>query len=165
MYIKRKLDYVFELILRIGLELIWRKMIEFEILIVIVFNLYGGMMVNILLMVILFLYRVGNFCKIQYVIDWGEDRFMKWYMKLMRKLYWFMIFFVFKNLRQLFFNYWDIELGINFYKIRSYVEGKCYGEKYFVGNFERLVEIKIRVDIGNFFRNENSIFVKLYFNS
>ncbi|KAF3597702.1 hypothetical protein DY000_02023031 [Brassica cretica] len=37
---------------------------------------------------------------------------------------------------------------------RSYVEGKRYGEKYFAGNFERLVEIKTRVDSGNFFRNE-----------
>ncbi|KAL0759684.1 hypothetical protein Bca101_075834 [Brassica carinata] len=32
---------------------------------------------------------------------------------------------------------------------RSYVEGKRYGEKYFAGNFERLVEIKTRVDSGN----------------
>ena len=165
MYIKRKSDYVLEPISRTGLESIWRKMIELETPTAIAFNPYGGMMANISSTATPFPYRAGNLCKIQYVTDWGEDRFTKRYMKLTRKLYRFMTPFVSKNPRQSFFNYRDIELGTNSHKIRSYVEGKRYGEKYFAGNFERLVEIKTRADIGNFFRNENSIPVKPYFNS
>ncbi|KAI3680947.1 hypothetical protein L6452_35727 [Arctium lappa] len=39
----------------------------------------------------------------------------------------------------------------------SYHEGVVYGEKYFMGNFERLVKIKTEVDPDNFFKNEQSI--------
>ncbi|CAG7901504.1 unnamed protein product [Brassica rapa] len=60
---------------------------------------------------------------------------------------------------------YDTDWGEDSLTKRSYVEGKRYGEIYFAGNFERLVEIKTRVDSGNFFRNENSIPVKPYFNS
>ncbi|CAF2106063.1 unnamed protein product [Brassica oleracea] len=52
----------------------------------------------------------------------------------------------------------------NLWKIQSYVEDTRHGEKYFDGNFERLVEIKTRVGSGNFFRNEHSFPVKPYFN-
>ncbi|KAF5936594.1 hypothetical protein HYC85_024100 [Camellia sinensis] len=39
----------------------------------------------------------------------------------------------------------------------SYSEGKVFGEKYFKGNFDRLVKVKTMVDPQNFFRNEQSI--------
>ena len=113
MYIKRKSDYVLEPISRTGLESIWRKMIELETPTAIAFNPYGGMMANISSTATPFPYRAGNLCKIQYVTDWGEDRFTKRYMKLTRKLYRFMTPFVSKNPRQSFFNYRDIELRTN----------------------------------------------------
>ncbi|KAJ4894904.1 FAD-binding Berberine family protein [Raphanus sativus] len=164
-YLKRKSDFVLEPISRTGLDSIWRKMIELETPTALAFNPYGGMMAKISPTATPFPYRAGNLCKIQYFTDWRDDRLTNRYMELTRKLYRFMTPFVSKNPRQSFFNYRDIELGTNSHKIRSYVEGKRYGEKYFAGNFERLVEIKTRVDSGNFFRNENSIPVKPYFSS
>ncbi|CAH8296062.1 unnamed protein product [Eruca vesicaria subsp. sativa] len=151
MYIKRKSDCVLEPISRTGLESIWRKMIELDTPTAIAFNPYGGMMAKISSSMTPFSYRAGNLCKIQYVTDWRDDKLTNRYMELTRKLYRFMIPFVSKNPRQSFFNYRDIELGANSHTIRSYVEGKRYGEKYFAGNFERLVEIRTRVDSGNFF--------------
>lgn len=65
-----------------------------------------------------------------------------------------MIFFVLKNLREVFFNYRDFDLGINYQGFKSYIEGRRYGIEYFKDNFDRLVRIKIKVDLINFFRNE-----------
>ena len=36
-------------------------------------------------------------------------------------------------------------------------DGKVYGDKYFLNNFERLVKVKTAVDPQNFFRYEQSI--------
>ncbi|XP_010460877.1 PREDICTED: reticuline oxidase-like protein [Camelina sativa] len=157
-YLKRKSDYVREPISRTGLESIWKKMIELEIP-TMAFNPYGGAMARISSTVTPFPYRAGNLWKIQYAANWREDRLTDRYMELTRELYRFMTPFVSKNPRQSFFNYRDVDLGINSHngKINSYVEGKRYGMKYFAGNFERLVKIKTRVDSGNFFRNEQSI--------
>lgn len=157
-YLKRKSDYVREPISKTGLESIWKKMIELEIP-TMAFNPYGGKMARISSTETPFPYRAGNLWKIQYAANWREDRLTNRYMELTRKLYQFMTPFVSKNPRQSFFNYRDVDLGINSHRggIRSYEEGKRYGEKYFAGNFERLVKIKTRVDSGNFFRNEQSI--------
>jgi hypothetical protein len=65
--------------------------------------------------------------------------------------------FVSKNPREAYFNYKDLDLGINHNGKKSYWEGRVYGIKYFKGNFKRLVKIKTKVDPGNFFRNEQSI--------
>ncbi|KAI3813756.1 hypothetical protein L1987_18488 [Smallanthus sonchifolius] len=39
----------------------------------------------------------------------------------------------------------------------GYTDGKVYGEKYFKGNFDRLVKVKTMVDGDNFFTHEQSI--------
>uniref|UniRef100_A0A6N2K612 Berberine/berberine-like domain-containing protein n=1 Tax=Salix viminalis TaxID=40686 RepID=A0A6N2K612_SALVM len=65
--------------------------------------------------------------------------------------------FVSKNPRQAFLNYRDLDLGTNHHGKKSYLEGSVYGIQYFKENFDRLVEIKTRVDPCNFFRNEQSI--------
>ncbi|EOA40047.1 hypothetical protein CARUB_v10008739mg [Capsella rubella] len=157
-YLKRKSDYVREPISRTGLESIWKKMIELEIP-TMAFNPYGGAMGRISSTATPFPYRFGNLWKIQYAANWREDRLTDRNIELARELYQFMTPFVSKNPRQSFYNYRDVDLGTNPHngKIRSYVEGKRYGKKYFAGNFERLVKIKTRVDSGNFFRNEQSI--------
>ncbi|KAF8060459.1 hypothetical protein N665_1214s0011 [Sinapis alba] len=160
-YLKRKSDYVREPISRTGLESIWKKMIELEIP-TMAFNPYGGMMGRVPSTATPFPYRAGNLWKIQYGANWREDRLTNRYMELTRELYRFMTPYVSKNPRQSYFNYRDVDLGINSHDgvVRSYVEGERYGKKYFNGNFERLVKIKTRVDSGNFFRNEQSIPVK-----
>ena len=80
-----------------------------------------------------------------------------YYIDLIRKLHKFMTPFVSKNPREAYFNYIDLNLGINHNGKASYQEGKVYRIKYFKANFNRLVKIKTKVDPGNFFRNEQSI--------
>ena len=106
-----------------------------------------------------FPHRAGNLAKIQYAANWNEggEEVTDYYINLTRKLYSFMTPFVSKNPRDAFFNYKDLDLGINHNGKASYQEGRVYGIKYFKGNFNRLVEIKTKVDPGNFFRNEQSI--------
>lgn len=125
-----------------------------------IFNPYGGKMAEIPATEIPFPHRSGNLWKIQYVTNWNEAgaEAAERYINLTRKLYRYMTRFVSKNPRQAYLNYKDIDLGIN-HNIgnASYQEGRVYGIKYFKGNFDRMVQIKTKVDPQNFFRHEQSI--------
>ncbi|KAK3200661.1 hypothetical protein Dsin_024076, partial [Dipteronia sinensis] len=157
-FLKRKSDYVKKPILKKNLSKIWKKMIELETPYM-MFNPYGGKMWEISEKETPFPHRAGNLWKIQYLANWkvsGNDA-ENHYIDLIRKLYNYMTPFVSRNPRQAYFNYRDVDLGINRHGKSSHLEGKAYGIKYFKGNFKRLVEIKTRVDPGNFFRNEQSI--------
>lgn len=157
-FLKRKSDYVKQPIPKNGLEFIWKRMIELETP-QMIFNPYGGKMAEIPSTATPFPHRAGNLWKIQYVTNWNEpgtDAANR-YLNLTRKLYAYMTPFVSKNPREAFFNYRDIDLGINHNGKASFEEAKAYGIKYFLGNFKRLVKIKTKADPGNFFRNEQSI--------
>ena len=98
----------------------------------------------------------------QYAANWnesGKDVSEK-YINLVRELHRYMTPFVSKKPREAFFNYKDLDLGINNVygddKKGNFVS-RDYGIKYFKENFSRLVQIKRKVDPGNFFRNEQSI--------
>jgi hypothetical protein len=97
--------------------------------------------------------------KIQYQINWNEEgtEAVEYHLDLARQLYRYMTPFVSKNPRAAFLNYKDLDLGINHHGKASYIEGSAYGIKYFKGNFKRLVQIKTKVDPGNFFRHEQSV--------
>ncbi|XP_021758284.1 berberine bridge enzyme-like 8 [Chenopodium quinoa] len=156
--LKRKSDYLKKPIPRYGLEGLWKLMVELQTP-QLTFNPYGGQMAEIPADVTPFPHRAGNMFKLQYATNWNEednDR-SKYYIDLTRKLHNYMTPFVSKNPREAFLNYRDIDLGINHQGIRSYIEGKKYGVKYFKDNFDRLVKIKTVVDPDNFFRNEQSI--------
>uniref|UniRef100_A0A2N9GTE0 FAD-binding PCMH-type domain-containing protein n=1 Tax=Fagus sylvatica TaxID=28930 RepID=A0A2N9GTE0_FAGSY len=157
-YLKRKSDYVKEPISKAGLELIWKKLIELEY-VLLTFNPYGGRMGEIPAEAVPFPHRAGNLAKIQYAANWNVagKNVTDYYIDLTRKLYKFMTPFVSKNPREAFFNYKDLDLGINHNGKASYKEGRVYGIKYFKANFDRLVKIKTKVDPGNFFRDEQSI--------
>lgn len=157
-YLKRKSDYVKKPISKEGLEGIWKKMIELEDAIL-YFNPYGGKMAEIPSTDTPFPHRAGNLWKVQYQANWnkaGKD-VADHYIGLTRKLHKYMTPFVSKNPREAFFNYKDLDLGINHNGKNSYNEGRVYGVEYFKDNFDRLVEIKTKVDPDNFFRNEQSI--------
>ena len=62
-----------------------------------------------------------------------------------------------KSPRGSYLNYRDIDIGISHNGKDSYQEGKVYGVKYFMNNFDRLVKVKTAVDPQNFFRYEQSI--------
>ncbi|KAF5475428.1 hypothetical protein F2P56_007233 [Juglans regia] len=158
-YFKRKSDYVKKPISTDGLEVIWKRLIELQY-VNLTFNPYGGRMAEIPAEESPFPHRAGNLAKIQYAVNWnqaGQELTDYYYINLTRKLYSYMTPYVSKNPREAFYNYIDLDLGINHNGKDSYSEGKVYGIKYFKGNFKRLVKIKTEVDPGNFFRNEQSI--------
>ncbi|KAJ9140899.1 hypothetical protein P3X46_031491 [Hevea brasiliensis] len=157
-HLKRKSDYVKKLIPKAGLEGIWKKMMELQVP-ALTFNPYGGKMGQVPATATPFPHRAGNLWKIQYATNWNQDgkEQANHHIELTRKLYNYMTPFVSKNPREAFLNYRDLDLGINHNGKESYLEGKVYGIKYFKGNFKRLVQIKTKVDPGNFFRNEQSI--------
>ncbi|GMN66083.1 hypothetical protein TIFTF001_035145 [Ficus carica] len=157
--LKRKSDYVKKPISKEGLEWIWDRMAELEAPLALTFNPYGGRMAEIRSTAKPFPHRAGNLAKIQYAVNWDEQgtEAANYYIGLTRKLHMYMTRFVSANPREAFYNYKDLDLGINHNGRESYYEGRTYGIKYFVGNFNRLVEIKTRVDPDNFFRNEQSI--------
>lgn len=155
-FLKRKSDYVQTPISKEGLEWIWKKMIAIGKT-GLVFNPYGGRMSEIPSSETAFPHRAGNIYKIQYSVNWSEEgeEADKEYMTQIRRLYSYMTPFVSKSPRGSFLNYRDVDIGVT--KTWSYDEGKVYGTKYFMNNFDRLVKVKTAVDPTNFFRNEQSI--------
>ncbi|KAL7243089.1 hypothetical protein ACSBR1_015491 [Camellia fascicularis] len=155
---KRKSDYWKEPIPKDGLEYIWKRMISLEKP-MLTFNPYGGKMAKISPSAKPFPHRAGIICKIQYATNWKENgvKESEHYVNLTRMLHTYMTPFVSKSPRDAYFNYRDLDLGINHNGHDSYLEGAAYGVKYFKHNFKRLVHIKTKVDPDNFFRNEQSI--------
>ncbi|KAK9060037.1 hypothetical protein SSX86_020741 [Deinandra increscens subsp. villosa] len=156
---KRKSDYVQTPISESGMTSIFNKLVELGKL-GFVFNLYGGRMYEIPADATPFPHRAGNLFKIQYSVNWNDPdpELEKNYLNQSRVMYEFMTPFVSKNPRGAYLNYRDLDIGVTTGDGKnSYSEGEVYGEKYFMGNFERLVKVKTAVDPDNFFRNEQSI--------
>ncbi|TXG65961.1 hypothetical protein EZV62_007236 [Acer yangbiense] len=123
-FLTRKSDYVKKPIHKKNLSKIWKKMIELETPYM-MFNPYGGKMWEISEKETPFPHRAGNLWKIQYVTNWkvsGIDA-ENHYIDLTRKLYSYMTPFVSRNPRQAYFNYRDVDLGINLHGKSSYLEG------------------------------------------
>ena len=60
--------------------------------------------------------------------------------------------------REAYFNYRDLDLGVNnVIGDTSYEQASIWGKPYYKDNFDRLVRVKTVVDPGNFFKNEQSI--------
>ncbi|CAI9087211.1 OLC1v1021230C1 [Oldenlandia corymbosa var. corymbosa] len=155
---KKKSDYVLTPIPKAALTFIFNKMIQLG-KVGMEFNPYGGRMSQIAESDAPFPHRRGIIYKIQYSISWGRNNpeLTNQYLGQARELYSFMTPYVSSNPRRAFLNYRDLDIGITSNGINGYSEGKVYGLKYFVGNFDRLVKVKTAVDPQNFFRNEQSI--------
>ncbi|KAK7363246.1 hypothetical protein VNO77_05380 [Canavalia gladiata] len=155
---KKKSDYVQTPISKDGFKWIWKKMIELG-KVGLVFNPYGGKMNMVPSDATPFPHRAGNLYKIQYTVTWEEPGAAaeKNFMGQIRMLYSYMTPFVSKNPRSAYFNYRDLDIGINRHGKDNYQDGEVYGIKYFNKNFERLVKVKTVVDPDNFFWNEQSI--------
>lgn len=155
---KRKSDYLQTPIPRDAIESIWRKMLELKV-VELVLNPYGGRMDEIGSGETPFPYRVGNIFKIQYSVNWDEGgvEVENYYVNQTRVLHEFMTPFVSKNPRGAYMNYRDLDVGTSVVGNNSFRDGKVYGEKYFKGNFDRLVRVKTMVDRDNFFTHEQSI--------
>ncbi|XP_048438796.1 berberine bridge enzyme-like 8 [Pyrus x bretschneideri] len=159
-HFKRKSDYVKKPIPKAGLKWIFQKMIELEAPLL-TFNPHGGKMSEISASATPFPHRAGNLWMVQYATNWNIQgtEASDHYIDLTRKLYMYMTPFVSKNPREAFYSYKDLDIGTNHNAngIASYLEGRVFGIKYFRHNFDRLVNVKTKVDPGNFFRNEQSI--------
>ncbi|KAJ9705869.1 hypothetical protein PVL29_003800 [Vitis rotundifolia] len=157
-FLKRKSDYVQKPTSKDGLEGLWKKIIELGKA-GMVLNPYGGRMSEIPASETPFPHRSGNIFKIQYSVTWQEEgtEADKKYVNSMRELHSYMTPYVSKSPRGSYLNYRDIDIGISHNGKDSYQEGKVYGVKYFMNNFDRLVKVKTAVDPQNFFRYEQSI--------
>ncbi|KAD2804225.1 hypothetical protein R6Q59_030254 [Mikania micrantha] len=156
-FFKRMSDYVQTPITKLGWTAIINKLTELD-KVSMGFNPYGGRMSEVPANATPMPHRAGNLCKIQYSLNWPESdpKVTEKYMKQAKDMYEFMTPYVSKNPRGAFTNYRDFDIGV----MKSgdgFNSGKIYGEKYFKGNFERLVKVKTAVDPDNFFRNEQSI--------
>ncbi|KAK4421020.1 Berberine bridge enzyme-like 21 [Sesamum alatum] len=123
------------------------------------FNPYGGKMSEIPESALPFPHRAGVIFKIQYLVIWNEagPAVDQSNIDKLREFYKFMTPYVSKNPREAFLNYRDIDIGSTDNGNDAYNQGKVYGIKYFKGNFDRLVQVKTKVDPTNLFRNEQSI--------
>ncbi|KDP34868.1 hypothetical protein JCGZ_09156 [Jatropha curcas] len=157
-YFKSRSDYVKSIIPKQDLEKIWKILAQVENMYV-QWNPYGGRMSEISDTETPFPHRNGYLFKIQYYTAWTEERneASKNYINLSRKVYDAMAPYVSKNPREAFLNYRDLDIGSNPSNQTYFEEAEVYGRKYFKDNFWRLVNVKKKVDPGNFFKNEQSI--------
>nr|POE86853.1 berberine bridge enzyme-like 21 [Quercus suber] len=155
-FVRRKSDYLKTPIPRAGLESIWTKIVAIGKP-GLVFNPYGGKMNQIPPTATAFAHRAGFLFKIQHSTTWSEagPEAEQLHTSEIRQLHDALTPYVSQNPRSAYLNYRDFDIGIS--KKGTYEEGKVYGEKYFNQNFDRLVQVKTRVDPENFFRNQQSI--------
>ncbi|RCV29950.1 hypothetical protein SETIT_6G055000v2 [Setaria italica] len=132
---------------------------------------YGGAMDGFKSSDLPFPHREGNIHGIQYLIEWtaDEDGRRDEYMDWLRHFYDLMGAYVPKNPRTAYINYMDLDLGTNNWSSdrRSNIISKipnpeveaarAWGERYFLGNYDRLVRAKTMIDPDNVFRNAQSI--------
>ncbi|XP_072971007.1 berberine bridge enzyme-like D-2 [Typha angustifolia] len=126
---------------------------------------YGGAMDRVGSDHLPFPHRGGNLYAIQYLIEWtaeddGEsERYMDW----IRRFYEYMEGHVSKGPRAAYVNYLDLDLGsrertaATDWRRNPAEEARAWGEKYFLGNYERLIRAKTAVDPDNVFNHEQSI--------
>ncbi|GAB4840729.1 Berberine bridge enzyme-like 15 [Ancistrocladus abbreviatus] len=156
-YFKGKSDFVRTPIPQAGLEGLWSRLLEDDKWIMI-WSPYGGMMSRIPESQTPFPHRNGTLFKIQYVATWQDGNAstanqMDW----IRKLYNYMAPYASMLPREAYVNCRDLDLGMNKDGNASFVLASAWGTKYFKNNFNRLVQIKTKVDPDNFFRHEQSI--------
>ncbi|KAL1563372.1 Monolignol oxidoreductase AtBBE-like 15 [Salvia divinorum] len=156
-YFKAKSDFVKAAVPESGLEGLWRLMLEEESPLTI-WNPFGGKMSRIPEGEIAFPHRKGVVFMAQYLTTCRSDKedVGKRY-EWMHKLYDYMAQYASKNPREAYVNYRDVEIGMN-----GVNGSRKWGNKYYKGNFERLVQVKSRVDPHDFFWHEQSIPTSLY---
>ncbi|WMV15540.1 hypothetical protein MTR67_008925, partial [Solanum verrucosum] len=156
-YFKGKSDYVQHPISINGLEGIWKLYnqlgensgVELQ------FSPYGGKLSEISESETPFPRRAGNIFMIEYAVFWVKMENPKRNIAWNQKLYRYMAKYVSKSPRAAYFNYRDLDLGVNnIIGNTSYEQARIWGVKYFKNNFDRLVKVKTKIDPTNFFRNE-----------
>ncbi|XP_058073268.1 berberine bridge enzyme-like 23 [Magnolia sinica] len=156
---KAKSDFVEKPISQTGLEGVWERLLE-EDMVFMIMDPLGGRMSEISTAEIPFPYRKGYLYNIQYIVKWNGRgvRLSKKHIHWMRRLYRYMSSYVSRTPRGAYLNYRDLDLGMNNLKGNvTYSTARIWGRKYFKGNFRKLARVKGEVDPSNFLRNEQSI--------
>ncbi|KAK4347393.1 hypothetical protein RND71_033732 [Anisodus tanguticus] len=157
-YFKGKSDYVRHPISVNGLKGIWKLLNQVgENSAELQLSPYGGKMSDFSESETPFPHRAGNIFMIHYGVNWEKMESSKKHLSWIRKLYGYMARYVSKSPRAAYFNYRDLDLGVNNKGNTSYAQARIWGMKYFKNNFDRLVQVKTKVDPTNFFRNEQSV--------
>ncbi|XP_057819373.2 berberine bridge enzyme-like D-2 [Cryptomeria japonica] len=159
-YFFAKSDYVRNIIPRSGI-LGACRILEQEPKGYIIMDPYGGKMAEIRADSLPFPHRTGNLYDIQYLVAWydgtsNKEKYLSW----LRKFYAYMTPYVSQNPRAAYVNYMDFDLGTANHLLNgsSPVEtASQWGKRYFLDNFERLVQIKTHIDPDNVFQNPQSI--------
>ncbi|KAG5065987.1 hypothetical protein JHK86_009718 [Glycine max] len=143
-FFKAKSDFVKEPIPKSGLDGAWKMLLEEETLAMLILEPYGGRMDEISESDIPFPHRKGNLYNIQYLVKWevNSDEESRRHLHWAKMVYKYMTPYVSKSPRAAYFNYKDLDLGKNKHENTSYSKASVWGEKYFKGNFRRLVHIK-----------------------
>ncbi|KAF9592589.1 hypothetical protein IFM89_016040 [Coptis chinensis] len=110
-------------------------------------------------------HRNGNLYSVGYLVGWGEedDKNSDLYKDWIRRVHEYMSPFVSKGPRAAYVNEVDLDLGVMDWDNHSissdeYVNlGRAWGERYFLGNYNRLVRAKTYIDPNNVFRHRQSI--------
>ncbi|KAJ0098505.1 hypothetical protein Patl1_21643 [Pistacia atlantica] len=157
-YFKGKSDYVKEPIRETVLGGLWKRLLE-EDNPIMLWSPYGGIMSRISESETPFPHRKGNIFEIAYSSGWqdGDIKNATKHIEWIRRLYDYMAPYVSKNPRGAYVNYRDFDLGMNKKGNTNFNAARVWGEKYFKGNFKRLMKVKTKVDPHNFFRHEQSI--------
>ncbi|KAI9198957.1 hypothetical protein LWI28_025044 [Acer negundo] len=156
---KRKCGYIKKVIPKKGLENIWKQMINLVVKISMQWNPYGGKMSEISESETPFPHRTENLFKIHYLVSWREEgnNVTNRYINGIRDFYASMASYVSSGLREAFLNYTYVDIGNISNNQTTFKDSQGYGVKYFKGNFQRLVNVKGKVDPDNIFKNEQSI--------
>ncbi|KAH7668407.1 FAD linked oxidase N-terminal protein [Dioscorea alata] len=156
-FFKAKSDYVREPISRQD----WMAVIEWLVMepkAHLILDPYGGAMSRINGGDLPFPHRDGNLYGIQYLIEWTAEDEGKGqeYIEWLREFYEFTRGLVSKGPRAAYVNYLDLDLGVNYWDLNG-DNARVYGEKYYLGNYDRLVKAKTAIDPNNVFNNPQSV--------
>ncbi|KAK1379082.1 Tetrahydrocannabinolic acid synthase [Heracleum sosnowskyi] len=154
---KAKSDFVERPISRQGLDGLFRILLQAKPgRTNFLFTSFGGKMDEISESAIPFPHRAGTLYMMYMRVrtDGDTSNALKW----IRGLYKYLTPHVTKSPRAAYVNYNDLDLGVNNQQgTTSYKQASEWGRKYFKNNFDRLVQVKSKVDPNNFFRHEQSI--------
>ncbi|XP_027156787.1 berberine bridge enzyme-like 24 [Coffea eugenioides] len=158
LYYKAKSDFVKEPIPENGIEEILRKLNELPPFMgMLEWNHFGGgVMETIPESATPFPHR-GNLYLMCEGVSWDEQVVSKQRIDWLRKLYKVIGKYVPNNPRAGYANSRDLDLGVNNKGKTSVEKARIWGAPYFKDNFDRLVQVKTKVDPYNFFKNEQSI--------
>ncbi|KAF9603772.1 hypothetical protein IFM89_037858 [Coptis chinensis] len=163
-YFKAKSDYVKAPIPMSGIRTAMKTLAK-EPKGYVVLDPYGGIMSRIKSDSIAFPHRDGNLFTIQYLVEWKEEenRRSKNFIDWIQGFYNSMTPFVTKGPREAYINYVDLDLGTMDTQHASILStnavelARTWGEKYFLNNYDRLVQIKTLIDPNNVFNNQQGI--------